>query len=123
MESLPTHWLALIAAVFLLGVKHGLDPDHLAAIDGVTRYNARARPRLSPWSGVLFSGGHGIVVTAVAIAVATAASEWRPPVWLEDLGAWISIGFLAALGVANLRAVSGTAHGQTVRVAGLPVDR
>lgn len=118
MESLPTHWLALITAVFLLGLKHGLDPDHLAAIDGVTRYNARARPRLSPWSGMLFSGGHGLVVTAVAIAVATAASDWRPSAWLEDLGAWISICFLAALGIANLRAVFGAAHGEAA-VSGL----
>ena len=32
---------------FLLGLKHGLDPDHLAAIDGLTRFNAARRPRLA----------------------------------------------------------------------------
>src|SRR3954471_22726043 len=100
-ESLPTHWLSLVAVVFLLGLKHGLDPDHLAAIDGLARYNARSRPRLSRWSGLLFSAGHGVVVTAVAVMVATVATEWRAPEWLEQAGAWISIAFLTLLGVAN----------------------
>jgi nickel/cobalt transporter (NiCoT) family protein len=72
METLPTHWLSLIAVVFLLGLKHGLDPDHLAAIDGLTRFNAADRPRLSRWSGLLFSAGHGAVVTAIALAVGAA---------------------------------------------------
>jgi high-affinity nickel-transport protein len=41
MHDLPTEWSALAALVFLLGLKHGFDADHLAAIDGLTRYNAR----------------------------------------------------------------------------------
>src|ERR1700690_4076550 len=49
MDTLPTHWLALVGVVFLLGLKHGLDPDHLAAIDGLTRFNAARRPGLSRW--------------------------------------------------------------------------
>ena len=32
MNALPTHWLSLVGVVFLLGLKHGLDPDHLAAM-------------------------------------------------------------------------------------------
>ena len=49
IETLPTHGLALVGVVFLLGLKHGLDPDHLAAIDGLTRFNAARRPALSRW--------------------------------------------------------------------------
>lgn len=119
MESLPTHGLSLIAVVFLLGLKHGLDPDHLAAIDGLTRFNAAQRPRLSRWSGLLFSAGHGGVVTAIAVAVATFAAEWRAPSWLESAGTWFSIAFLALLGIANLAAVLRTPKGQAVRPAGL----
>lgn len=119
MESMPSHWLSLVAVVFLLGLKHGLDADHLAAIDGLTRYNAGSRPRLARWSGLLFSAGHGGVVTAVAIAVATVASEWRAPHWLESGGMWISIGFLALLGVANLHAVLRTPRGEVVRPVGM----
>ena len=119
MSELPTHWLSLVGVVFLLGLKHGLDPDHLAAIDGLTRYNAGRRPRLSRWSGLLFSGGHGVVVTSVAIAVATIATEWRAPQWLEDAGTWISIAFLTVLGVANLLAVVRTPKDEVVRAVGL----
>jgi len=118
-ESLPSHWLSLVAVVFLLGLKHGLDPDHLAAIDGLARYNAGRRPRLSRWSGLLFSAGHGVVVTAVAIVVATVATEWRAPAWLEATGVWISIGFLTLLGAANLLAVVRTPAGQVVQAVGL----
>ena len=118
MESLPGHWLSLVAVVLLLGLKHGLDPDHLAAIDGLTRFNAGRRPKLSRWSGLLFSLGHGVVVTAVAIAVATVATEWKAPGWLENTGIWISIGVLTLLGVANLGAVARTPRGEMVRPVG-----
>jgi high-affinity nickel-transport protein len=119
MIALPTHWLALVAVVFLLGIKHGLDPDHLAAIDGLTRFNAKRRPRLARWSGLLFSAGHGVVVTVVAIAVATLAMQWRAPAWLEHAGTWISIAFLTLLGIANLAAVARTPRGEVVRAAGV----
>jgi high-affinity nickel-transport protein len=118
-HGLPTDWLALTAVVFLLGLKHGFDPDHLAAIDGLTRYNAGSRPRVSRWSGLLFSAGHGVVVTLVAVAVATVARDWRAPDWLENTGAWISIGFLTLLGCANLWAVLRTPADEVVRPAGL----
>src|SRR5947209_3130901 len=119
MDSLPSHWFSLISVVLLLGIKHGLDPDHLAAIDGLTRYNAASRPRLSRWSGLLFSIGHGAVVTAVAVAVATVATEWRAPQWVEHVGSWISIAFLVLLGVANLAAVLRTPRDEVVRAVGL----
>jgi high-affinity nickel-transport protein len=119
IETLPGHWLALLAVVFALGLKHGLDPDHLAAIDGLTRFNARRRPLVSRWSGLLFSVGHGVVVTVVAVGVATLANEWRAPAWLENAGTWISIGFLTLLGVANLWAVIRTPGDQVVRAEGI----
>src|SRR4051812_17350918 len=119
IETLPSHWLSLVAVVFLLGLKHGLDPDHLAAIDGLARFNAGRRPRLSRWSGLLFSAGHGVVVTLVAIVVATVATEWRAPEWLEHAGVWISIAFLTLLGTANLLAVVRTPRGEVVQPVGL----
>lgn len=88
--------LSLAALVFALGLRHGFDPDHLVAIDGLAR-GGRSR-----WCGLFFSLGHGAVVTLVGLAVALAAAEWRAPAWLQELGAWISIGVLLALGLANL---------------------
>jgi high-affinity nickel-transport protein len=119
MQALPQDWFGLVLVVFMLGMKHGMDPDHLATIDGMTRFNAEQRPRLSRWSGFLFSLGHGIVVTVVAALVALSASTWTAPHWLENVGAWISIVFLTVLGVANLRAVLRAAPDQPVRPVGI----
>jgi high-affinity nickel-transport protein len=119
METVPHDWLALVFVVFVLGLKHGMDPDHLATIDGLTRFNARSKPRLSRWSGFLFSLGHGLVVTLVAGAVALMATEWSAPPWLEDIGAWISILFLLVLGIANLWAVFRSPHDQVVHTVGM----
>ena len=97
----------------MLGLKHGLDPDHLAAIDGFTR-TTRSR-----WCGLFFSLGHGLVVTLVGVAVAVLATAWQAPHWLESSGAWVSIAVLAVLGCANLIAVRRTPAGQPVALAGM----
>lgn len=100
--------VAAAALVFVLGLKHGLDPDHLVAIDGLSR-SSRSR-----WTGLFFSLGHGVVVTLVGVALALAATEWQPPRWLEDFGAAVSIGILSALGAANLAMSLRTPQGARV---------
>jgi high-affinity nickel-transport protein len=119
MQFVTTEWLTLATLVFLLGLEHGFDADHLAAIDGLTRHTSAQRPRMSRFSGLLFSLGHGLVVTIVAILVATVAQQWHTPEWLEHTGAWISIAFLTFLGVLNLRAVWTTPVGQVVTMQGI----
>jgi high-affinity nickel-transport protein len=119
VENLPHDWLALATLVLVLGLRHGLDADHLIAIDGLTRFNSRDKPRLARWCGTLVSLGHGAVVVGVAIAVGLVAERWMVPGWLEDVGAWISIVFLAALGVLNLAAVLGTPADRVVEPVGI----
>lgn len=119
MEALPNDWVALSTLVFLLGMKHGFDADHLATIDGLTRFNARANPKVACYCGLLFSLGHGAVVLAIALTVSTLARRWHVPGWLELSGAWISIGVLLALGVFNLRAVLAAEPTQIVQPVGL----
>jgi len=119
MQSLPQDWFALCLLIFMLGLKHGFDADHLATIDGLTRFNARANPRLAKFCGALFSLGHGAVVIAIALAVGTLAQRWEVPQWLEFSGAWISIAFLAALGTVNVRAVLRAHPAEIVRPVGL----
>ena len=70
MSVLPHDGFGLIMVVFMLGLQHGMDQDHIATIDGLTRFNSELRPRVSRWAGVLFSAGHGIIVTVVAAMVA-----------------------------------------------------
>jgi len=46
-----------------LGMRHGTDPDHLAAIDGLSRIRPRAM------NGVYFALGHGLVVLLLAVGI------------------------------------------------------
>lgn len=99
MTSPPTDALGLAALVFALGLKHGFDPDHLVAIDGLTRSSQ------SRWCGLYFSLGHGFAVTLAGVAVTLALTGGHPPAWLELTGAAISIGVLLVLAVVNLVAL------------------
>jgi nickel/cobalt transporter (NiCoT) family protein len=103
---------------FALGIKHGLDADHLATIDGLTRHNVRDRQRLARFCGTLFSLGHGAVVLAVALAIATLARDWQAPQWLELSGSTVSVVFLFGLAYLNIAAMLKAAPGAVVTSAG-----
>ena len=117
--ELPNDWIALLGLVFVFGAKHGLDPDHLATIDGLTRYNLREAPQRARWCGSLFSLGHGSIVMLIALGVGVASSQWQVPPWMEDVGTWISIAFLTLLGLLNLRAVLSAAPDAVVAPVGV----
>lgn len=119
MHDLPTDWTALCALVFLLGMRHGFDADHLATIDGYTRLNTRHHRGHARWCGVLFSLGHGAVVLGIALAVGLVSARWTPPGWLDLFGAWVSIAFLLTLGIVNLRAVLAAPAGAMVSLVGV----
>jgi high-affinity nickel-transport protein len=119
VESLSQDLFGLCLVVTVLGLKHGFDADHLATIDGLTRFNARANPRLARCCGVLFSLGHGAVVTVIALVVSALAVSTEVPQWLQAFGAWVSIAFLAALGLLNIRAVLRAHPAQVVQPQGM----
>jgi high-affinity nickel-transport protein len=108
--------LAMLA--FMLGLRHGLDADHLAAIDVMARFNAGGRPGVARLTGVWFSIGHGAVVLAFAFFVASVAHTWQAPGWLEPVGAWVSIAVLLMLGGLSLVAAGRTTPDAPVRFAG-----
>lgn len=115
----PSDWLSLLILTFVLGMKHGFDADHLATIDGLTRFNAHARPDLARYCGMLFSLGHGAVVVGIALGVSLVAEQWTVPDWFGVLGALVSIVFLVALGSLNLAAVLRAGPQELVRPVGL----
>ncbi|MGE0312510.1 MAG: nickel transporter [Lautropia sp.] len=98
---------AMAGLAFLLGARHGIDADHLASIDGISRLQYSAgNPRLARASGLLFSTGHGIVVLLLALGVALfagAADVPTVPAWLDTAGALLSVTMLSIIGTVNLR--------------------
>lgn len=106
------------ALALALGLRHGLDADHLAAIDGLTRWNANERSSMARYCGALFSAGHGGIIVLVALVLALLAREWAPPEWLALTGAFVSATTLVLLSVLNLKSLFSSAH-QHAPVAGL----
>lgn len=110
----------LVMLALILGMKHGMDADHLATIDGLTRFNAAAgRRRLARLCGFFFSLGHGSVVCVVAVATGFLFQQSTVPEWVNNVGAWVSAFFLLTLGVLNLYAVFATPSHEMVQMVGL----
>jgi high-affinity nickel-transport protein len=77
----------LLALAFALGMRHGLDPDHLAVIDGLSYiYPSRL-------NGILFAVGHGVLVTLLAVGVGSISARV-----IEPYAPW----FLIIMGIVNL---------------------
>lgn len=120
METLHDSIYPLIALAFVLGLKHGMDADHLATIDGLARFNTSAgRTRLARLCGFLFSLGHGTVVCIVAGAASTLLHRASVPAWMDDVGAGVSAFFLSLLGILNLYAVFSTPSHEMVQMVGI----
>lgn len=90
--------------VYALGLRHGADPDHLAAIDNLTRNSMERAPLASRFVGALFAGGHTVMVLAIAALVGFLGSRFAGAGSLiETAGTWISIVVLLTLAALNLR--------------------
>ena len=111
--------MGLMLLAYTLGMKHGMDADHLATIDGFVRGNSQHRPLLARYSGILFSLGHGMVVISVATTAALMSGAWKLPIWLEDMGALVSIAFLLLLGAYNFHQVVHAKVGSLIQPVGL----
>lgn len=68
-------------------MRHGMDPDHLTAIDGLSRLRPRAT------IGLYFALGHGLVVTLLAVGIGRMVS---------DRAAFLSPWILITIGFVNL---------------------
>lgn len=94
-----------LGLVFLLGLRHGLDPDHIAVIDNLTFQAADERPRLAPWTGTLFAIGHSLSVAVVAFGVALLAGRFAWPQWIGNAVEVMIVALLILIGTLNLRAL------------------
>lgn len=91
----------IVAMVFSLGLRHGLDLDHLATIDAISR-TIKDNKTLSKRVGLLFSFGHGLVVIMFSLILGTGLVQQAQPSWLERFGTWVSILFLFLFGLITL---------------------
>ena len=103
------HEPVLLGTAFLawvLGLRHAIDPDHIAAIDNVTRKLMQEGQR-PVTTGLWFALGHStIVVVAAALLALTAAALQDQFEDFKSLGGLIGVsvsaGFLILIGLFNL---------------------
>ncbi|WP_215409344.1 hypothetical protein [Janthinobacterium sp. JC611] len=112
--------LPALALIFLLGMRHGLEPDHLAAVDGLTLRSQSTHARWAPWMGALFALGHGVTVLAIVAMAAFASRQFSPSAslfaWLE----WLPIALLLLIAAMNARSLLAGAQLAEVRGRLLP---
>jgi len=92
-----------LGLMFLLGLRHGFDPDHIAMIDSMTYRAFGQRPRLAPWTGTLFALGHGLAVTAIAVGLGAYAGGLVLPAPVQAILDWLPTLLLLLVGASNLR--------------------
>jgi nickel/cobalt transporter (NiCoT) family protein len=103
--------LGTAVLAYSLGLRHGLDPDHIAAIDNVTRRFMQEGKR--PVAvGFFFALGHSAVVVVASAGVALAASAFSDTfAGLRDIGGIVGTSasalFLFAIAAANIVVLRG----------------
>jgi len=102
MDLNTSSLLATSGLLLALGFRHGLDPDHIAAVDGMTRlrHNTSAywKARLT---GFQFAAGHSLTILLATFAFYLYSVQL--PDWLDSLGLWISSFFLIWLAYRNFK--------------------
>lgn len=95
--------LSGIMLMFLLGLRHGFDPDHIAIIDAMSVRLSDSHKKLAQWTGTLFAIGHGSVVTTIAVMISIYSHAWNftDDVW--KILEWLPGLVLIIVGLMNLR--------------------
>jgi nickel/cobalt transporter (NiCoT) family protein len=95
--------ISSLSLVFVLGLRHGFDPDHIAIIDCMAYRSIQDRPAFASWIGTLFALGHGLTVTAIAVVLCAFTREVSLPESLSLMLSWVPVGLLILIGTLNLR--------------------
>ncbi len=92
-----------LVLMFVLGLRHGLDPDHIACIDGLTWRALNHEHPHAHWIGTLFAIGHGLLVTVIAVGVSQLTDSISVPDTIVLIFGWIPTVLLLLVGTLNLR--------------------
>src|SRR5712692_2967009 len=88
----------LVGLTLVLGLRHGLDADHLSCIDGLTRFNHSTGRRIAPWCGTLFSAGHSLMIVLVATTIGLLARDFEPPELFDTIATVLVVALLLLIG-------------------------
>lgn len=96
--------LNLCLLAWTIGLRHGLDADHISAIDNATR-GLLQLGQLSVTAGLYFSLGHSTIVVVVIVAIAISTDVYDRIGGVSDvggiIGASVSASFLFVIALVN----------------------
>jgi nickel/cobalt transporter (NiCoT) family protein len=98
--------LGTATLAYTFGLRHGVDPDHIAAIDNVTRKLMQEGKR-PLYAGFFFALGHStvVVIASILVALSVAALQAKFEGFKEIggvIGTSVSALFLFAISIANI---------------------
>jgi nickel/cobalt transporter (NiCoT) family protein len=98
--------LGAASLAYTFGLRHGVDPDHIAAIDNVTRKLMQEGKR-PLYAGLFFALGHStvVVIASVLVALSVAALQAKFEGFRAIggvIGTGVSALFLFAISIANI---------------------
>lgn len=102
MTSMMVPTLTAVFLMLALGMRHGIDPEHMAIVNSVTMRAAetgRHRPALC---GLYFALGHGLVITAVAMGLTDLLGFGHLPAWVAAIAEWLPMFILFLVATVNL---------------------
>lgn len=94
--------LSGLIILLVLGLRHGLDPDHIAMIDSFTYRLHENKSRWSKWVGTLFTLGHGLMVTLISLFLSLLKNKFEIPYYMELFIEWFPMIMLTLIGVSNV---------------------
>ena len=105
--SITTLLAGLGIVAYVLGLRHGMDADHIAAIDNTTRKLIQNKDKRPLTVGMWFSLGHSVIVCALVVALIFAARMIisRIPAFESGgavIGTSVSGLFLFLIGIINV---------------------
>jgi len=100
MSDVSLFLLTAVPVMVLLGVRHALDADHIAAIDNLVRM--RSAEKSTRWVGSSFSAGHMLAVCAEMVALIYVVKSLEAESTFQLLGGILGAAVLASIGGINL---------------------
>jgi len=89
-----------VPTMIFLGLRHGLDIDHITAIDNLVRlYRSTTRAR---WVGAGFSGGHTISLFAEMVFIILVIGSLAPAKEIAFFGTLVGAIALGTIGLVNI---------------------
>ena len=95
--------LTAIVLMAALGLRHGIDPEHIAIVNNVALRAVEKGSRNAALTGLWFALGHGLMATVFALGLLQLIGAGDLPLWAQAVVGWLPMAILFLVASVNLR--------------------